>query len=59
MNEMNKDYQSSKLKVNNKTEIQEARESGSLRLCDETDKNQKKNIYIAGKQTSSGSFERY
>lgn len=59
MNEMNKDHQSSKLKVNNKTEIQEARESGSLRLCDETDKSQKKKKKIAGKQTSSGSFERY
>lgn len=28
--------------MNNKIEIQEARESGSLHLCDETDKSQKK-----------------
>ena len=33
--------------MNNKIEIQEARESGSLHLCDETNKSQKKNI--AGK----------
>lgn len=43
--------------MNNKIEIQEARESGSLHLCDETNKSQKKNT--AGKKTSSGSFERY
>lgn len=42
MNEMNKDHSSSKLKMNNKIEIQEARESGSLHLCDETNKSQKK-----------------
>ena len=47
MNEMNKDHSSSKLKMNNKIEIQESRESRSLHLCDETNKSQKKNI--AGK----------